>query len=903
MEKIKIEFKDFFDISRLKEPVSFGIPFSAGVLKDVADISFEDMRGVFMTHGAIVMARWHDRSVKWLLVDLQVSVFAGEKTSVMLIKRSSLDESGKTEEAFEQISKPLSDQLSGTLLDISGSLDDELIVNTGVTEFRLTNNGPHLFNKLLYAGDSLITSEDSGLFMIDGGGKKWIPAIHSWGIEHDTALRKVIVLKGCFQNSGGEHPMQFTCLLHFFAGHSFVKMEWTIHNPEPACHPGGVWDLGDKNSCFFKELALFFAVKRDPEHNDFYIANILDPLIEPSRVSDCSNLTIYQDSSGGDNWRSKIHVNAQGGTPLSFKGYRVLGDGETLHEGLRATPLMGISSKAGTLCGFVSNFWQNFPKAMEISKDGMKISLFPGQFNDLYELQPGEQKTHTVYVGVETPFQQQGSSLRWASAPLVPDFEPDYLYGTSALPRSVPVDRTAGVEACDRYQDLVDQAIKDSHSFVKKREIIDEYGWRNFGDLYADHEAVFSKGEDLFISHYNNQYDVIKGALIQYQRTGKRDWFVLAKEMGDHVVDIDIYHTDKDKYQFNNGMFWHTDHHLDAETATHRTVSERHRAHKPPGTLGGGPAPDHNYVTGLLYLYYLTGDSRYKEAVVALGSNIISLIDGPDTLCESGVQWLRGVLNNFKTRGNSVAERYNEVFNFDGPGRASGNALNTLLDAWLATYDDLYMHYAENLMLMSVSPDDDFNKMDLLNAELRWMYTIFLLALGRYLGIKEGADQKDGYYTYGKTVLLHYARWMAENEYPYLNKPEILEFPNETWPAQDIRKSDIFAYAARIAPEGDKELFVEKSRFFFQQSVDQLSRFEDTRHFTRPLAIMMTNGMVHMEMQCMGENFFKTLECDDKMHHLPTPPLRSFDEGIFQRISLKNEVKWIQIQIRARIGQ
>ena len=38
-------------------------------------------------------------------------------------------------------------------------------------------------------------------------------------------------------------------------------------------------------------------------------------------------------------------------------------------------------------------------------------------------------------------------------------------------------------------------------------------------------------------------------------------------------------------------------------------------------------------------------------------------------------------------------------------------------------------------------------------------------------------------YAYGRASLLHYARWMADNEYPYLDKPEILEYPNETWAA------------------------------------------------------------------------------------------------------------------------
>ena len=36
---------------------------------------------------------------------------------------------------------------------------------------------------------------------------------------------------------------------------------------------------------------------------------------------------------------------------------------------------------------------------------------------------------------------------------------------------------------------------------------------------------------------------------------------------------------------------------------------------------------------------------------------------------------------------------------------------------------------------------------------------------------------------------------------PVLDKPEMLEFPNETWAAQDMRKSEVFKFAAvRRAP-------------------------------------------------------------------------------------------------------
>ncbi len=63
--------------------------------------------------------------------------------------------------------------------------------------------------------------------------------------------------------------------------------------------------------------------------------------------------------------------------------------------------------------------------------------------------------------------------------------------------------------------------------------------------------------------------------------------------------------------------------------------------------------------------------------------------------------------------------------------------------------------------------------------------------------MKAEAGSFDRMYRYARASLLHYARWMEAHARPFLDKPEELEFPTETWPAQDIRKVDIFLHAAR----------------------------------------------------------------------------------------------------------
>ena len=57
---------------------------------------------------------------------------------------------------------------------------------------------------------------------------------------------------------------------------------------------------------------------------------------------------------------------------------------------------------------------------------------------------------------------------------------------------------------------------------------------------------------------------------------------------------------------------------------------------------------------------------------------------------------------------------------------------------------------------------------------------------------------------------------MAVRERPYLDHAEQLEFPTETWAAQDMWKSDVFKFAAKHASGEERGRFLERAEFFFQ---------------------------------------------------------------------------------------
>jgi hypothetical protein len=82
---------------------------------------------------------------------------------------------------------------------------------------------------------------------------------------------------------------------------------------------------------------------------------------------------------------------------------------------------------------------------------------------------------------------------------------------------------------------------------------------------------------------------------------------------------------------------------------------------------------------------------------------------------------------------------------------------------------------------------------------------------------------------------------MRQHEYPYLEKPEILEFPTETWSAQDIRKSDVLAWAALCEQGAERQAFLVASKRFLDDVLTRLPGLP-TCGYTRPLVLMLTRG-------------------------------------------------------------
>jgi hypothetical protein len=230
--------------------------------------------------------------------------------------------------------------------------------------------------------------------------------------------------------------------------------------------------------------------------------------------------------------------------------------------------------------------------------------------------------------------------------------------------------------------------------------------------------------------------------------------------------------------------------------------------------------------------YFLTGDAASRETVIDSAQYVIDVDDGSKTV----FRWLDRGYTGLATASGS--------YSYHGPGRSPANSVNALLDGYRLTRHQRFIDKAEQVIRRCVHPEQDIDALNLLDAENKWFYLMFLQSLGKYLDEKAEHGQIDDMYAYGAATLLHYARWMAAHERPFLDHPEQLEFPTETWAAQDIRKSDVFFYAAQHARDAERDRFLERGEFFFQYAVTKLASMP-THTFARPVVLLLSNGMLH----------------------------------------------------------
>jgi len=685
--EVRFELTNPQHFQRRAEPLTCGLPLANGFVDRPEALKLLGPDGREVAAQILTTSTYQDGSPRWVLVDFQATVPAEGKTVYRLTR-------GRRAAINQRLVYRLENGVTR--------------IDTGAATFRIDTNRFRLFDSVTVGGRELLGDVQRGgsvLEVEDGSRHTGDGQTTQATFEDAGPLAAVLCVRGEIRPGTNLPLARYVCRMHFYAGKSEVRVFYTLHNPAAHRHPGNVWDLGSGGSVFMEDLSLRLPLGEGPWTSRIGASDAAPAL---------SAAKLYQDSSGGPNWNSANHVDKDFKVPTSFRGYRVHDGQRQVAEGHRADGSIHARSRTGGVAVAVRDFWQNFPKALEFEGGSLRVGLWPGEFAGVHELLGGEQKTHEMLFVFHDPQASNESIARRMQAfhrPLYAMPDPGAIYATRAFWPTGPLDRgkfAALEQTCDAFVYPVGGR---KASVITMWDTIDEYGWRHFGDTFADNEfspaAMVRDFPEHYvgrqpISHFGNEYDVCYGVMLQGLRRADPKWMWTADVMCRHYADVCIYHTDAEPSEaYRHGPFTHTTHDTAALRSTHRMYPSE------TGKYGlqyasGGPNAGHCYVASLAQHYYLTGDRTSREAFLEVA----------DWTVES--PWFTRMMM--------------------GDKRGIGNFLMTHVYAYQMTKDPRYYRAAVKMIDHVQEPFEGLGA------------TLFVKAAGRFLDMKIENGQRDADY-------------------------------------------------------------------------------------------------------------------------------------------------------------
>ena len=251
--------------------------------------------------------------------------------------------------------------------------------------------------------------------------------------------------------------------------------------------------------------------------------------------------------------------------------------------------LRGFTDTCGCTIA-VRNFGENFPCGCGTDCRSMYFDLWPAEAGPLV-LPAGLAKTHSFGFVFDEGGRGSGGekATPHIHLPLVPSISAKRLELLECFPPIAPY--------CPKRYPKLETWSK--WIFANRPR---SYGFFDFGDepnfsylaRAIDQEGIFS---------LNNEYDIPLVILTEFCRTGERLWYEDGRAAALHMMDIDTAITAEDS-SIVGGQYPH---------------SQGHRANP--------PAPDHEWLEGLLLYYLLTGNERPLNAAKALADRLARLAE------------------------------------------------------------------------------------------------------------------------------------------------------------------------------------------------------------------------------------------------------------------------------------
>jgi len=524
-----LTFDKISKFDRPAEPVSFGMPFPKGVLRDPLRFRLLDGSRALPVQ-AKVTGRWADSSVRWLFV----------RTLVDLPGNSS-----------KQIRWELSEGATPAPLPVRRLADGALQVDTGPLVATISAAGFLPFSDVRLNGQPL--NKLMRGFTIAAGNQAFSTA--DAGPVKTEVLEQgpVAVVIGVSGRHGGAHsPFDFSARLTFTQGKPYVALEYRV-----LAARGQAETLVSAWEWLARPVAQRARLRVGHGH---YATRILE---SDTRAS-------YSFGEKDFLYDSVEHA---------FQSYwgDFWGD---------------WSGTAGGLALTLRHAQQNFPKAIEVTPDSLRLSLYPAGPQPL-RFPLGAAKTHCLlfhFHAPEAPVQELSRRSLQFQIPDVAKLDSAWYAKSQVWDEQVfegPRSR--------RFEALVYDILDNRPVGLGLWNFGDEVEWGYTGQGRGRGEVVW----------LNNEYDLAHGLFVQYARSGERRFLDYAAANALHWRDVDIAHVSPDP----------------ARQGGHIAHSTRH--------VTGGVGPSHQWVEGLFDACHMLGDDAACQAALGIGDNILRAMASP----------------------------------------------------------------------------------------------------------------------------------------------------------------------------------------------------------------------------------------------------------------------------------
>ncbi len=614
--EVSLTVRNHSGVALTAQPVRGGVPFARGELT-APQAQLLDEQDKPLPCAVRPLSHWYDGSIKFLLVDTQVSLAPDQATKLRLVTGGGgsaaptsvvkveeqadrvIVSTGAARFVFErkQFGCP-----SAVWLSANQDGEGATQVSSGPAEFACevehTPPGP--------------PNEENWLRDAAGGPRERFTAKadadYQVAIESAGDLRAVVKLSGWLTNDGGRKLIQYVIRAHAFAG-----------KPDLLLCPTFIY-AGKPKEDFLRAMTLRFP--RTAEGNATW--SLGGESKHDGTLAGPASVSLY--ATGPE----KVYHMAPYDQDKTVT-YALVQDGKQVATGKEPRGWACVADQRGALQLAVRDFWQMHPKELRVQRDAATVYLWPELGNKVLDLRrrydeventyhydlslwpyggEGVGVTHEIALRFGPPAENAAPDLSAVlDNPLLLQCDPQYLAQTQAFGPLAASDH-ARFPHLEAFQDVGVAWIQRNQQQFHWDGMVD-YGCTLFHGYntpshygYVQPKGWCSRG---YVGWLNDDGGLTNALFVQALRSGDYETFRTATNMARHSMDVDTCHYCAAEPRFVGGGHRHD------------------QQHWGNGTRGYGTATH-----GIIDYYLLTGNERALDVARETAGYHIDPFEGED---------------------------------------------------------------------------------------------------------------------------------------------------------------------------------------------------------------------------------------------------------------------------------